>query len=136
MTSTNNLGRLLADKNSTRHQALVTFSIHHKRKRHPICGSRKRKKNYKDKKFESLELALVSTYYQYYYVANGGLCDLMKVRYVIYVLLTEKHAHSIGLYIHEHSTLRIGSNFREIHLARCRLLGHTPNLVILYVYDF
>ena len=24
------------------------------------------------------------------YVTNGGLCDLMKVRYVIYVLLTKK----------------------------------------------
>ena len=35
-TSTNNSGRLLADKNSTRHRALAIFSIHHNRKRHPI----------------------------------------------------------------------------------------------------
>ena len=35
-TSTNNSGRLLADKNSTRHRALATFSIHHNRKQHPI----------------------------------------------------------------------------------------------------
>ena len=36
VTSTNNSGRLLTDKNSTRHRALATFSIHHNRKRHPI----------------------------------------------------------------------------------------------------
>ena len=35
-TSTNNSGRLLADKNSTRHRALARFCIHLNRKRHPI----------------------------------------------------------------------------------------------------
>ena len=36
VTSTNNSGRFLADKKSTRHRALVKFSIHHYRKQHPI----------------------------------------------------------------------------------------------------
>ena len=36
VTSTNNSGRMLADKNSTQHRALAKFSIHLNRKRHPI----------------------------------------------------------------------------------------------------
>ena len=31
-----NSGQLLTDKNSTQHQALAKFSIHHDRKQHPI----------------------------------------------------------------------------------------------------
>ena len=60
-TSTNNSGRLLADKNSTQHRSLTTFSIHHNRKWHPIWRLPLMKKKYKDKSFESLELAIVST---------------------------------------------------------------------------
>ena len=36
VANTNNAGRLLADKNSTRHRALAKFSIHLNRKQHPI----------------------------------------------------------------------------------------------------
>ena len=36
VTSTNNSGRLLTDKNSTRHRALAKFNIHLNRKQHPI----------------------------------------------------------------------------------------------------
>ena len=36
VTSTNNSGRMLADKNSIRHRAFAKFSIHLNRKQHPI----------------------------------------------------------------------------------------------------